>query len=518
MAAANSSARTVGISAGLGFTDAKARCPDLLYEEIDREADRKALAAIAAWMVRLSPLVALDGEDGLMIETTGCDHLHGGERKMMAAVEALLKRDAIPHQLGLASTPGAASAVARMQPGTILADGKEADGLASLPVSALRLSADADTLLKRFGLRQIGQLYGIDRKALGRRFQSRATADAVLLRLDQALGLRREPIDPLVPAPAFSVRLPCPDPLLVVEGIQAGLEQLAGELCEALAELGQGARAFTLHAFRSDGEVRSISITLARPVRTPKHILRLFAEKTDQTDPGFGIDLLMLDAHRTGPMDTSAMALSGDLAASDTDPVMLSALADRITAKLGEGVVTVTAPAQSHLPEQAERATAFDGALPAPGEAPPRRGPRPIRLINPPEEIKVLAEVPDGPPLRFVWRRVPHAVSRADGPERLAPEWWTWTSPPPASTSPDGVERKWLNPKLDKRADAALITKIRAELEEADMGEPVSNLPRARDYYRIEDTDGRRFWLFRQGLYDDGRGGAPRWFMHGLFA
>lgn len=518
VAAANASARALGISAGLGFTDARARCPDLLHEDIDREADRAALERIGDWMVRLSPIVAIDGDDGLMIETTGCDHLHGGEEAMMETVATLLEKNAIPHRLGLASTPGAASALARDWPGHILADGEEAAGLAELPISALRLSEEAETLLKRFGLRRIGQLYGIDRKALGRRFQSRAAGDAVLLRLDQALGLRREPLTPLKEAPSHITRLPCPEPLLATEGVQSGLEQLADELCVKLTGLGQGARAFAFHAFRADGEVSSIAITLARPVRTPKHILRLFSEKLDQIDPGFGIDLLMLEARRTGPMDISAPALSGDLAASDTDPVLLSALADRITAKLGEGSVKVTEAHESHLPEQAERKAGFDGELPAPAIAPLDHGPRPIRLIDPPEEIKVLAEVPDGPPLRFIWRRVPHAVTRADGPERLAPEWWTWTAPPPPSASPEGIDRKWLKPKLDPRADAALIAKIRAELEAADPGEPVSNLPRARDYYRIEDDEGRRFWLFRQGLYEDGRGGAPLWFMHGLFA
>ena len=518
VAAANASARTLGISAGLGFTDARARCPDLMHEDIDRQADQTALQRIGDWMVRLSPVVALDGYDGLMVETTGCDHLHGGEAKMMKAVAGLLERNAIPHTLGLASTPGAASALARARPGHILADGEEAADLADLPISALRLSAEAETLLKRFGLRRIGQLYGIDRKALGRRFQSRAAGDAVLLRLDQALGLRREPLTPLTEPPSHITRLPCPEPLLAIEGVEAGLQQLADALCVKLTDQGQGARAFAFHAFRADGEVSSISVTLARPVRTPKHILRLFSEKLDKIDPGFGIDLMMLEARRTGAMGISAPSLSGDLAASDTDPVLLSALADRITAKLGEGAVRITEAHESHLPEQAERKAAFDGALPAPAVPQISHGPRPIRLIDPPEEIKVLAEVPDGPPLRFIWRRVPHAVTRADGPERLSPEWWTWTAPPPLSGSPEGVDRKWLNPKLDPRADAALISRIRAELEMEDIGEPVSNLPRARDYYRIEDSDGRRFWLFRQGLYEDGRGGAPLWFMHGLFA
>ena len=518
VAAANVSARELGIAPGLSFTDAKARCPDLVHEDVDRAADAKALARLGTWMIRFSPLVALDGEDGLMIETTGCDHLHGGEQAMMNAVSATLAGDAILHRLGLASTPGAASALARAAPGGLLEEGKESDGLAALPIAALRISFEAETLLKRFGLRRIGQLYGIDRKALGRRFRSKSAADAVLLRLDQALGLRHEPLHPISPPPALSARLACPEPLLAKEGILSGLHTLADQLCADLAARGEGARAFAFHAFRADGGLSSVSINLARPSRTPKHVLRLFDEKVERIDPGFGIDLLLLEARRTGLMETSPAALSGDLAASDSDPVLLAALADRITAKLGEGVVSLVIPAESHLPERAEPHAAFADALPVNRTPAAHEGPRPIRLIEPPEEIKVLAEVPDGPPLRFVWRRISRSVTRADGPERIAPEWWTYTAPPPAAASPEGVDRKWLDPKLDKRADAALIAKLRADLEARDEGDPVSNLPRARDYYRVEDETGRRYWVFRQGLYHDGRGQAPTWFVHGVFA
>ena len=267
------------------------------------------------------------------------------------------------------------------------------------------------------GLTRIGQLYGIDRKALARRFRSREAADAVLLRLDQALGLRHEPLDPLRLPPLQSARFNCPEPIFTGEAIEFALEKMSGQLCADLARLGQGARGFSLIAFRSDGTVSEVSITLARPARTPKHILRLFKEKIDRIDPGFGIDLLLLEAHRTGAMDISAVALSGDLAASDTDEVALAALADRITAKLTEGAVYVHRPAESHVPERAAKRETFTGQLP---DAPAREvvtGPRPIRIFETPERVKVLAEVPDGPPQRFIWRKVTRHVARADGPE-----------------------------------------------------------------------------------------------------
>lgn len=518
IAVANESACAEGVSAGLRFTDAKARCPQLASEDIDRQADAGALKALGLWLIRFAPLVAIDGADGLMLETTGCAHLYGGEAEMLAEVSRLLKRDHIPHRSAIASTPGAASALARATPGTILPKGDEKDGLAALPVTSLRLSEEAGTLLRRFGLTRIGQLYGIDRKSLARRFRSREAADAVLLRLDQALGFRREPLSPLRSPPQHSARFPCPEPVFTSDAIQFGLEKMCAELCAELAQLGQGARAFSLIAFRSDGTRSEAHITLARPARTPKHILRLFREKLDRIDPGFGIELLMLEARRAGAMDISAVVLSGDLAAGDTDEVALAALADRITAKLKEGVVTVACPVESHVPEKTHARQIFSGQLPESLERGAEVGPRPIRIFPSPEFVKVLAEVPDGPPQRFIWRNVTRIVTRADGPERINPEWWHHTAPPPPAIGPVGAKKAWLVPKLDPRADAQIIESIHKKLASEQDGVPIRHLPRTRDYYRVEDMEGRRYWLFRLGLYGDGRGRHPEWYVHGVFA
>lgn len=518
VAAANKAACAIGLTEGLAFTDAKARAPNLRHQDIDRVADAKALEALATWMIRFAPLVAIDGRDGVMMETTGCDHLYGGETAMMREVANILTREQIPHHIGLASTQVAAAALARGASGQILPEGSEKDGLADLSISLLRLSNEAETLLRRFGLNRIGQLYDINRKALARRFQSKSSADAVLLKLDQALGYRRDPLKPLRPAPAKRVELKCPEPIATSKAIAIGLEDLTAKLCTDLKRFGQGARHFILIAYRSDGTLVSVDISTARPVNTSNHIIRLFNERLDGIDPGYGIDLLMLEASRTGPMDESAIALSGDLAARDTDPVALSALADRITAKLGEGVVKVTAFQASHRPDRAEQKCTFQGNLPKRPAFNTQAGPRPLRILRQPEHVQVLAEVPEGPPLRFVWRRVARKVVKADGPERIAPEWWMYTAPPPAAAPQEDAPRKWLTPKFDPRADAALIAKTRSDFEQMQTAETVKNLPRARDYYRVEDEMGRRYWVFREGLYKDGRGGPPGWYVHGLFA
>lgn len=520
LVAVNRAGRALGVEAGLTLTDAMARAPGLVIEPIDRVADRTALETLGAWMVRFSPLVALDGEDCLMLETTGCDHLFGGEAAMADMIADRLSQAGIKHRIGMAGVPGAAWALAHgvlEGPPAILPDGGEREGLAILPVSGLRLSEDTLRLLRRFGLNRIGQLYQIDRKALARRFASREMADAVHIRLDQALGLRREPLRPLTPPPDYAARLHCPEPLGDLDGVREGLSRLTRDVCAQLAAHGRGARDFALVAFRSDGSVSSAFVSAARAVRDEKHVLRLFREKIERVDPGFGIDLLLLEARRTGAMAAGAVALSGDLAASDVDEVGLAALSDRITAKLGAGTVRYVRQQESHIPERAETLEPYEGRLPAWETA--RHQDRPLRMLASPEPLEVLAEVPDGPPLRFVWRRVARKATRADGPERIAPEWWLSFGAIQKPADPGGLSKDWLSPKLDPRADAALIAKTRTQLEQAEDSEPelISNLPRARDYYRIEDEAGRRYWIYREGLYGDGRGGAPRWFMHGLF-
>ncbi len=448
--------------------------PDLASQPIDREGDAAALRALAGWMGRYSPLVAIEGADGLLLETTGCDHLFGGETALLDDIQARLTAAGITVRLGLAGTRRAALALAHGAPGPgphRLAGGEERDGLAPLPVAALGLSPDTLRLLRRFGLTRIGELCGLDRKALARRFQSRDAADDVVLRLDQALGLRRDPIAALRAPPRHARRLACPEPLLQGEGVRAGLCGLLDRLCEDLAGEGCGAQSFRLIAFRADGTHQALEIATARPSRDPAHLMRLFNERLAGLDPGHGIDLLLLEAHRTAPLEAAGRPLSAGLAAHAIDETALSALADRIAARLGAGSVRVNWPVASHWPDRAGESVPYGGRLPPPRPADASAGPRPLRLLARPEPLDVLAEVPDGPPLRFVWRRIARRVIRADGPERIAPEWW----------------------RLQARGG------------------------RARDYYRVEDAAGGRYWVFREGLYGDGRGGAPLWYLQGLF-
>ncbi len=481
------SVRARGLAAGMTLADARARLPELASREIDRAADARALAALALWATRWSPTVALDGRDGLALDVTGAAHLWGGEAGLLADISARLDRARIAHRLGLGPTLGAAWALAHTAPGPItrLEGATEAErlgGIADLSVAGLRLGEEARTLLRRFGLGRIGQLAEIDRAALARRFRdgavparaAEAVADQALLRLDQALGRVGEPLAPIQAPPRHVARLPCPEPVADLAGLEAGLETLLARLSTELAAAGRGARRLTLRAYRADGTTGEIAAQAARPTREAAHWARLFAERLPGLDPGYGVDLLRLEAAGLAEMAAAEAPRRLEAAPGEADPAALAALADRIAARLGRQAVEAALPAESHRPEYAERWGPFEGELADWSAAPPGPwGARPLRRLSRPEPAEVIAEVPDGPPVRVVWRRRARRVVRAEGPERLGPDWWRAGGP----------------------------TEMRA-----------------RDCYLVEDAEGLRLWLCRDGLYGDGRGGAPVWQVHGLFA
>ncbi len=484
-----------------------------------------ALRRLALWAQRYSPLVALDegpvgegysGLEGLWIETTGADHLFGGEKAMLADLTARLARAGAAAQVGLAGTPGAAWALARFAgPNAAIAPpGGEAGALAPLPVEALRLSPAAVQLLGRFGLRRIGDLYALPRAGLARRFRGEAGMQ-VIQRLDQALGGLPEPlVGEIAPAAYFAHRV-FAEPILHTEGVAQWGARLALELCANLEGEGLGARRIVLTGFRTDGRTTWFSAALGLASRDPDHLIRLLRERGwARLDVGFGLDALRLSAPVTEPLRLCQRSLSvspgrvpgahgarfdahsaaqvsrhgcpehvrarrkgGE--SQELDPEThraMAALIDRLTARLGEAAVLRPVSRESWTPERAERLAPYAASPLTSASPPPAAQPRPILLFTPPEPIDAVAELPDGAPARFTWRRVSRRVARASGPERLAPEWWRRPS---------------------ARARPAAV----------------------RDYYRLEDEDGGRYWVFREGLYGapDPENHPPSWWMHGLF-
>jgi protein ImuB len=478
--ALTAAARAQGIEKGQLVADAMALYPALDVRDADFASDRAALKRLASWCGRYTPWTAADADglgaepDGIFMDMTGCAHLFGGEEALAQDLVTRFARLCIQARIAIASTPGTAWALARFgnKRISVLPAGQEEKALASLPVAALRLDDEAVGGLVRLGLKHVGDLYGRARAPLTARF-----GGAVSLRLDEALGYAAEPISPARPLVPYRARLLFAEGITRIEDIEAAVKQLADELCVLLERYHKGARQMELVLFRVDGEATFLRAGTSAPSRLPAHLARLFHEKlqrnSDDFDAGFGIEAMSLSALVVDPLAPTQKGMTGE-AEKERD---IAGLMDRLCNRLGAQRVTRLQPHASHLPERASRHVAV---LSGNKLVPPHDWrvaalrhddgsvARPLRMLAAPELIEVVAEIPEGPPRRFRWRRVLYQVARAEGPERIAPEWW------------------------------------RTERD------------RTRDYYRVEDSDGRRFWLYRDGLYDRDTE-MPRWYIQGMF-
>ena len=462
-------ALAMGLTSGLTLADARARVPALVAVAAQPARFESLLRDFARWCERYTPMVALDPPDGLMLDVTGCAHLFGdGERaepQMRAAVLDDFKRFGVTMRAAFADTPDAARALTRFG-----ADGGEAR---DLPVAALEAGEEIETALKRAGLRVLGDLLDRPSSTLAARFGMEMTT-----KLARLAGREDRRISPLRPPPEMMARRLFAEPFLDMEAVEAALAPLLDEVCNALRARGLGGRAFEFLFFRTDGVVREINVETAAPTREGENILRLFRLRqeslADPLDPGFGFDEIRLHVRLSQPLADRQSRLDG---AGEDEETML-ALAERLAARFGESRVRVFHARDAHWPERSSTTVPFGArSLDAPwpyrsdGAAPTR----PLRLFDPPEPVEAIAATPDEPPVSFKWRRVWRKVARAEGPERIAAEWWRKD----AATSPDGAP--------------------------------------TRDYYRLEDDQGRRYWLFREGLYETGTT-TPRWRLHGVFA
>ena len=478
LAAINNNAQNLGLHAGLPLADARARFPHLKVIEAEPQQDQALLDAIADWCLRYTPLTALSEAGGIMLDITGCAHLFGGELALRADLCARLKQQGLNVKAAIASTVGVAWAAAHHSRYSLVPQGREAAFLSDLPLSALRLPQDTLEALTRLGLKTILDVQSRPRAPLTARF-----GPHILTRLGQALGELQEPISPRLPLPVYSAERRFAEPIARDEDIHSSVFLLISRLCDALEKQGEGALHLRLTLFRADGAVKMLEGSFSRATREPKLLqdvlMRRLEAIADAFDPGFGFDCLIVSIDKTGPCDLTPNSLLNEKTAPDP-----TSFIDAMSARLGKTHVQRLIAQDTHIPEQAQayrtaqgiaqKAFAQNGALSPQWSAyisedgePPTR---PLRLFSNPEPVETLASVPDGPPIRFRWRRVLHEVARADGPERIACAWWR-----------------------DEQGQAL-----------------------TRDYYRVEDKQGRRFWLFRRGLYHEHE--APRWYMHGLFA
>ena len=485
------------MTAGLALAQARAMHPTLAAVPEDAAADARLIEAVADWCQRYTPLVAVDPPDGILLDIGGCGHLFGGEERLRDDLLARMTRFGFSARAAIASTIGGAWAMTRFGDAAMTGQACriysprrscssevgapptsarcERERLVSLPLAALRLPSETVAALARLGLKRIGDILDLPRSPLAARFG----AD-LLRQLDRAIGREDEPLAPRLPVAPYVAERSFHEPIAREEDVLATIERLAARLKTALAARGDGARRLELALFRTDGTVKRIAAGTSRPIRDPQAIRALFVERLaalgDEVDPGFGFDLARLSVLTAESCPDEQIGLGGH-----EDRAELDRLVDRLSARLGRRRVVRLVAHDSHSPELAARALPAQDMAQALARAELgweawRRfrieadlSPRPLRLLARPEPIEdVFAVVPDGPPVRFRWRRALHEVVAAEGPERIEGAWW----------SEDGGP--------------------------------------ARDYFRVEDKAGLRFWLFRAGLYRDRA--APRWFLHGMYA
>jgi len=447
LAAVDAVAMAEGLRVGMALAEARSLVSTLQTGQSDPAGDMTALGRLADWCGRFSPWTATDGADGLILEISGVPHLFGGEAAMLERIQRALEALGLSCRLAIADSPAAAWAWARFGADGILPPKTGMEGLGRLPVAALRISPDLCDQLLVLGFRTIADLAKLPRAPLARRFGM-----DLLNRFDALLGERPEPITPRsAPAPWRS-RADLAEPILTRGAIDGILEQLLASLCHLLEQEQLGARQLALHSYRVDGEVQTLCIGTAKASRDPKHLFRLFRDTLDGIEPGFGIETLLLEATTTDPLTAEQAALDAKAqSAGNSFPQLI----DRLQARLGKQAVFRLTPLDSHTPE---RGVGRINPL-SPRQAPVTNSDdlRPIHLLPRPELAEMAS---DG--AAFRWRRVVRPIRHAIGPERLSAEWWR-----------GGLDITY------------------------------------RDYFRMEDQQGRRYWLFRS---------TEGWFVHGFFA
>ncbi|HKX78892.1 MAG TPA: DNA polymerase Y family protein [Novosphingobium sp.] len=471
LALVDPTAAALGLQHGMGLADARVVTPDLLVFDQDIHADAALLERLADGCMRYTPHVALDSPDALVLDLTGCTRLFGSEDALATDLGKRMARMAMRIRMAFAYAPEAALALARFQR---VPAADERMSVLRLPIAALRLGTECERSLMRAGLVTVGDVARRPLAGIAARY-----GEGTVHAIRRMIGEADSPLAFRMEQTPFHFDRRFAEPVARTDYVMKRLVDLIAEAVTALEARDRGGRRFEAIFFRTDGLAQRLTVETGAATRDVKAVLRLFRERIDSLadplDPGFGYDMVRLKVPLHEPLAASQLRL-GSGEASTTQQV--DDLVDRLSARLGRNRVRRFRPRDSHIPEQAQlslpaiEANRADGDwVMSPSGNPPMR---PLHLFDPPQRIEVLASVPDGPPYRFRWRRVFHEVSQFEGPERIASEWWR-----------------------------------------AKDGDPAHGAP-TRDYYRIEDRRGRRFWIFRHGLYDEAS--HPDWYVHGLFA
>jgi protein ImuB len=456
--AANAIARSQGIDIGMVVADARAIISSLQVLDDNAVRSEKLLKAIAEWCIRFTPVVALDPPDGIILDATGCAHLWGGEKFYLENIVNRLKKNGYHVNASMAGTVGTAWAMARYGDHfSIIEDQAQSIAILSLPPAALRIDIEIIERLEKLGLRQIRDFISMPRPALRRRF-----GPELLKKLDFALGNEEEIVHSIQPVEPYQERLPCLEPIVTATGIEIALQRLLDMLCKRLQQEENGLRVALLKCFRVDGKIEMVEIGTHRATHNAKHLFKLFGIKLGNIEPALGIELFTLEAKKVeelSPLQEKLWERSSGL-----ENTALNELLDRISGKFGQGHVHRYLPDEHYWPERSiKSASSLNEKLTGNWRA---ERPRPLQLLSRPQPIDVTAPIPDYPPMTFRYKQKLHKIIRSEGPERIEQEWW---------------------------------------LQQGQH----------RDYYYVEDEEGRRYWLFRLGHYSDER---YQWFIHGFFA
>ena len=469
--AANEKAIAQSIYVGMVAADAKAVYPTLTVIDDQPGLAQRLLKRIAEWCIRFSPCVAVDGDEGLILDVSGCTHLWGGDIGYLNDITKKFQKYGYTVRVAIADTIGAAWAVSRYgNDELIIEPGQQSTALLNLPAAALRLDDETVERLNKLGLRQVRDFIGIPKAALRRRFLNHGdtktqrdtkTVD-IITRINQALGLEEEFIQSVHPPSPYQERLPCLEPIVTAAGIEIALQQLLATLCKRLKQEGKGIRKAVLKCYRLDGKIETIEIGTIRASHHAAHLFRLFELKISSIEPALGIELFLLDATKVED-HVSLQSAIWNHGLRGLEDERISELLDRLSNKIGASSIRRYLPAEHYWPERSVKA-----ALSLDEEATTTwkvERPRPLQLLSRPEPIEVMAPIPDYPPMNFRYKGKLHTITKADGPERIEQEWWMKHG-------------------------------------------------QHRDYYYVEDEEGCRYWLFRLGHYTDK---SYKWFVHGFF-
>ena len=455
--ATNAVAEMHGVTCGMVLADARAILPELEVQDDRPDLISKLLTRLAEWCIRFTPVAAIDPPDGILLDASGCTHLWSGDKFYLTEIVKKINARGYDVRAAIADTMGAAWAVARFGKETLVASGMHSEVMMSLPPEALRLETDTVERLHKLGLRQVRQFITMPRSSLRRRF-----GEHFLHQLDKALGHEIEVLEPVQPIEPYQERLPCLDPIVTLAGIEIALQQLLEILCHRLQQEQKGLRSAVFKGYRVDGKTEQISIGTNRPSHHVKHIFKLFEFKLPTIEPALGIELFVLEARKVE--DHFAKQEKVWEGSGGLEDERVSELMDRLESKIGTQSIHRYVPDEHYWPEGSyKHASSLDEKLSTPWRTDKLR---PLQLLPNPEYIEVTAPIPDYPPLLFRYKGKLHTIVKADGPERIEQEWW---------------------------------------LQQGQH----------RDYYRVEDEDGHRYWLFRLGHYHDE---TFQWFMHGFFA